>query len=178
MGGPELSAKTPDSQLLFHQREFHWLIQKTQPNLNHRSNPCSEALSGCSQPIEGNLSAPSSVPQSQPGPISPLPAFPFHPSYTLAPHSHTPAPTCQPPPSEFHVLRATSVPLHPWHLALTNGPKLLSFPSSSSNPAPVMLPQRAFGWSFPLRADGQELSEVTPSTLCLACRQQTAGSLV
>ena len=54
-GSPELSAKTPTSQPYFHQREFYWPSQKTQPNLNHSSNPCSETLKVCSKPIEGYL---------------------------------------------------------------------------------------------------------------------------
>ena len=85
-GSPELSAKTPISQLHFHQREFYWPSQKTQPNLNHSSNPCSETLSVCSKPIKGDLRILSSavivkwsrtlwsLPPANPHPC-PLPAF-------------------------------------------------------------------------------------------------------
>lgn len=158
LGGLNSQLKPLFLKRLFHQREFHWPIQKT-AKAKPQSNPCSETLSGCSQPIEGNLSAPNPrIPKSEPGPILPFPPFP--PSHCTPPTlPPTPVPTCQPLPSKLHVLREPVTPtaLSAPSIGQADSQKLIHIHSCSS-PAPTLLPpRRASGQYPPLLTHSQEL---------------------
>lgn len=114
LGGLNHQLKPLVLKLLSHQRELHWLTEKP-AKPKPQTNPCSETLSGCSQPIEGNFSAPNPQSSSQSQDQSRLSHSPI--SFLLR-SPPTPVPTHQPRPRKLHVLREPVTPLHYQHLAL------------------------------------------------------------
>lgn len=111
--GPEQTAKTLFLKFLFHPREFHWPIQKTvkkiqktvkkkKKNVNRSPIPAQKPSVAAHSPNKGIYALQSLT----------ILAFPTFPCHSCAPSSppHTPAPTCQPPPSPLHVLGVTATP--------------------------------------------------------------------